>query len=562
MGKKEIFSDTVLNLIKGFTLENIEKYKEANPKAILGKLLGSDKNLKTKIPELLIEIESTIKKYSGLSKDEFKELHKKYTAHIKVSKKKKRTGLPELKKINRPYGFRFPPSPSGPLHIGHTLPLLLNSEYAKKYNGKMVLRIEDTDPSNISLDAYKQIQEDAKWISNINFSETIIQSEHITDYQKYAEELISMGHAYVCRCKSGEWKEYIEKKSDCPCRNLSIKEQEKRWHGMLTTYKEGTAVLRIKTDMKHNNPAIRDWPAFRISEEIHPLQGKKYRVWPLMNFSVAIDDHKSELTHIIRGKDHLTNAERQKYIYKYFNWWIPEYIHIGRINFEGIKVSASEFSDGIKKGKYTGVDDPKLPTISAFRRRGLSPEAFINYIHELGPSKVDKTVSYEEFMKAIYAYNRKIIEPKANRYFIIEDPVEIEILGLPDIKSELPLHPDFPERGTRKFKKSHKFYVEKIDNPLKGKPCRLMHLCNFLDGKFISKDPDSNLKAKTIHWLPSSEEPVKVKVKMPHGKDIEAIGEHFLSNLKEGDIVQFERKFFARYDGINNNIYIFYQTHR
>ncbi len=563
--KKETFSEHTLNLISGFVLENLEKFEQANSKAILGKLLGSNPDLKTKIKELNREIEVTIKKYSKLSKKEFKELHSKYTAHItKLPKKEKRTGLPELKKIDRKYGFRFAPSPSGPLHVGHSIPLLLNSEYAKKYKGNCVLRLEDTNPSNISQEAYKAIQDDANWITKNNVTEVIIQSEKIDTYYKYAEELISNGHAYVCNCEPEQWKEFVAKKEDCPCRNLKAKEQKQKWDEMLTTTPEGSAVLRIKTDMKHKNPAIRDWPAFRITEDSHPIQGKRYRVWPLMNFSVAIDDHESELTHIIRGKDHITNAERQAYIYKYFNWWIPEYIHTGRINFQGINISATQFNQDIQDNKYTGRDDPKLPTVAAFKRRGISEEAFIQYAHEVGPSKVDKTVSYEEFMKAIYAYNRTIIEPEANRYFIIEDPIEIEINNLPEhLKAELPLHPNFPERGTRKFKKSNKFFVEKRDN-IKNKNYRLMHLCNFSakDFNFISEKPDPKLKTKAIHWLPTNEDHIKVLVKTPHGKDIQAIGEPALKHLRENQIVQFERKFFTKFDSIDGDTYIFYETHK
>ncbi len=563
--KENNFSEHTLNLLKGFVLENLEKYGEVNDNAVLGKLLGSNPDLKTKIKELNQEIKETILNFSKLSKEEFKELHSKYTAHLtKMPAKEKRKGLPELKKLDKKYCFRFSPSPSGPLTIGHAMPLLLNSEYAKKYDGKCILRIEDTNPSNISKEAYKSLQEDSKWLTQNRIDEVLIQSERMDIYYKYAVELILKGHAYVCQCPPEEWREFVSKKEGCPCRNLTINQQKERWDCMLTSYEEGSSVLRIKTDMNHKNPALRDWPAFRITEEEHPLAGKKYRVWPLMNFSVAVDDHESELTHIIRGKDHITNAERQAYIFKYFDWFIPEYIHTGRINFEGTKVSASQFCRDINDNKYTGRDDPKLPTIAAFKRRGICEDAFIQYTHEVGPSKVDKTVSYEEYMKAIYAYNRTIIEPKANRYFIVEDPIEIEVNNIPDnIKAEIPLHPNFPERGVRKFNKSSKFFIEKKED-IQDKNYRLMHLCNFSgkDYNFISQNPDKELKTKTIHWLPTTEDNIKIIVKTPHGNDIKAIGEPALKHLKENDIVQFERKFFAKFDSIEGDTYIFYETHK
>jgi glutamyl-tRNA synthetase len=563
---KEIPSE-VIDLIKGFTLENIEKFSKANPNAILGKILGTNPNLKSKIPELLKEIRSIITKFSKLSKKEFKEQHKKYTAHIERPTKQKRTGLPELKEIDKKYAFRFAPSPSGGLHIGHAIPLLLNSEYAKKYKGKFILRIEDTNPANIYPEAYKLIKKDADWITKNNVSQLIIQSEKIPIYYKYAEQLIKLGQAYVCSCPPEKWRDFVSKKSSCPHHNQDTKTNKQKWEEMHSSLSPGSAVLRIKTDMKHKNPALRDWPAFRITDDEHPVKGKKYKVWPLMNFSVAVDDHESELTHIIRGKDHLTNAERQKYIYNYFKWWIPEFIHTGRINFEGINISATEFKNKIQEKKYSGWDDPKLPTLTAFKRRGLQPEAFIKYIQEIGPSKVDKTVSYEDFMTAIYSFNRTIIEPKANRYFIIEDPIELEINNLPKtIKAEIPLHPDFPKRGKRNFHKSNKFYIEKKDKPLKSKNYRLMNLCNFSgkDLKFLSHNLEPKLKTKIMHWLPKTtkEKPIKVLVKMSHGKDIQAIGEPALKYLKPNTIIQFERKFFARYDSVEKDIYTFYFTHK
>ena len=561
------FSEETLNLLKGITIENLEKYSKVNAKSVLGKLIGTDPNLKTKIPLLIKEIESTIETFSKLSKPEFEEAHTKYTAHIKhVNKVEKRKGLPELTPTTKEYCFRFAPSPSGPLHVGHLIPLLLNSEYAKKYNGKLVLRLEDTNPSKISKEIYKQLEEDANWATENKISEVITQSEHIDDYYKYAKQLIKDGHAYISTDKPEEWRELVKNKTESPERNLSAKEQLKKWEEMHTILKEGSAVVRIKTDMQHKNPAIRDWPPFRITEESHPLVGKKHRVWPLMNFSVAVDDRRSNLTHVIRGKDHLTNADRQKYIYNYFNWDIPEYLHIGRVNFEGITVSASQFQKDIEEGKYSGRDDPKLPTAAAFRRRGISPRAFVKYVHELGPSKVDKTVSFEDFMKAIYAFNREIIEPEANRYFIIEDPVEVELNELPsNIKAELPLHPNFQSRGVRKFHKSNKFYIEKRDVKEEGN-IRLMHLCNYSvkDSKFISENLDKELKAKVIHWLPISdkEKNVEVLVKRAHGKDIKAIGEPALSKLEPGTIIQFERKFFARFDSKEGNVLVFYETHK
>ncbi len=561
------FSEETKNLLKGFVLETMEKFPHPKPQAILGKIVGAEPGLKGKIPLVIKEIESIITMYSKLSKEEFKKEHKKYTAHLKKGLKKQRVGLPELKESKiTPYVFRFAPSPSGPLHLGHSIQLLLNSEYAKKYKGTLILRIEDTNPTNINSDAYKQIQDDAQWITKNGIAEVVIQSERLDDYYKHAETVIKQGNAYVCTCKQEDWRDCVAKKRACPCREKGVEEQERRWQSMLHDWKEGKAVVRIKTDMAHKNPAIRDWPAFRICEETHPLQGNKFRVWPLMNFSVAVDDHEFGSTHVIRGKDHEANAERQKYLYKYLEWSIPEFIHTGRVNFQGISLSSTELQENLKKGKFTGADDPRLPTLAAFRRRGLQPEAFVQYIHELGPSKVDKTVEYNDFMKAIYAWNRGVIEKDANRYFFVADPVELSITNMPDhVKADIPLHPNIPERGVRSMKKATTMFVEKSDLEDRSGLLRLMHLCTIKgeDGSFVSEEVKKEHKARAIHWLPTTEEHlVKVKVLMPDQKPLEGLGEPGLAHIDKGAIVQFERKFFVRFDHQDGDVFVFYHTHR
>jgi len=229
---KKVITEEILNLIKGYTLENIEKFGKANTKAILGKILSTNQNLKAHIQDIVKEIAKTVKEYEKLSKTEFSKLHKKYTAHItKLPQREARKGLPELKKIDRPYVCRFAPSPSGPLHIGHAITLLLNSEYAKKYKGKFILRIEDTNPSNIDKDAYTLLQEDAQWVTNNNVHQVIIQSERIDDYYKHAEELMAMEQAYVCTCDQTTWRDYVARKEACPCRETTPQETKKTMDG-------------------------------------------------------------------------------------------------------------------------------------------------------------------------------------------------------------------------------------------------------------------------------------------------------------------------------------------
>ncbi|MEK6839547.1 MAG: glutamate--tRNA ligase, partial [Nanoarchaeota archaeon] len=170
-----------------------------------------------------------------------------------------------------------------------------------------------------------------------------------------------------------------------------------------------------------------------------------------------------------------------------------------------------------------------------------------------------KVVNYDEFMKAIYSYNRTIIDKDTHRYFFIENPKEIIIADAPQLKVEVPIHPDVPAHGVRRFTTSGKFYVE--DELEKGKLYRLMHLFNFKDKKFHSIEMKQDLNAKLIHWLPVSKDLIKVQVIMPDTSVKNGLAEHTIAQVQPGEVIQFERKFFCRLDKKEKDTYIFYYTH-
>ena len=139
---------------------------------------------------------------------------------------------------------------------------------------------------------------------------------------------------------------------------------------MFNKYKEGEAVYRVKTDLENPDPAVRDWPGFRIIQKSkHPLD-KKSRVWPLLNFASAIDDKEFNITHIVRGIDLRISDDRQGYIYKYFGWKYPTTIYQGKLILKGTK-SKTEIKEKLAAGELDGWDDPRLSTVMAFRKRGF-----------------------------------------------------------------------------------------------------------------------------------------------------------------------------------------------
>jgi len=547
---------------------------KANPKVVLGLILREKPDLKKNVPKLMQEIDKIVKEVSKLSLEEIKNKLKQDAPELLKQKEEKKVEGPLKPLPNAKPGkavFRIAPSPSGALHIGHAYGASLNYEYSKMYKSKLILRIEDTNPENIYSNAYELIEEDVKWLTNNKLTKTIIQSERLGIYYDYAEKLVNTNHAYVCICNPDEWRTMKNNSQACECRKLEVKENQIRYAKMFSEYAEGEAVLRLKTDIKHKNPAMRDYALMRISEHIHPRTGHEQRVWPLMVFSVAIDDHELGITHVLNGKDHTDNAAKESIIMEYLGWKAPEYKHWGRINFIGMPLSSSQTKLAIEQNEFTGWNDVRLPFLPALRRRGYQPEAFRKFAIEIGLSLNDKTVTKEEFWKTINAFNKEIIEPKANRYFFIDNPNEIKIIGMQEKEVNIDLHPDFAKRGKRKFIVNDKFHISEIDFKQLGEGYlhRLRDCCNFRlkDNKFhfvsnkYEEYKNAHDRGKIIHWLPGKKN-INVQVLLEDGVIISGLGEEAIKNLKEGAIVQLERRFFARLDEIKKDKIKFVYLHK
>ncbi|MBT4541181.1 glutamate--tRNA ligase [Candidatus Woesearchaeota archaeon] len=553
-------------------LENAIKYDgKASQGSVIGRLISDDPGLaknKDHMKTLSQEIRETVKKVNEMKLEDQQKEFEKLGGKISKEKKEKNSSLPKLEKTKNVI-MRFEPSPSGPLHIGHAYVLGLNHYYAKKYNGKLILRIGDTNASNIYEPSYDLIPKDADWLTSSSVSELMIQSDRLDIYYEYALKFIEAGHCYVCTCPAEEFRETSKKKEECLCRGLTPEQNIKRWHDMFGKTEEGGAVLRFKTDMKHKNPAMRDFPLFRINDDAHPRTEKKYRVWPLMNFSVLIDDHESEMTHIVRAKDHADNAKRQEMMYKAMDWLVPQTLFVGRINFEDLEVSCSKTREKIDEGEFTGWDDIKLPFIGALKRRGYQPETFIKYAVDVGISLSDKTVSKKDFFKTLNHFNKEILEEKSNRFFFIADPVEVSVKDAPSLEIELDLHPDH-RKGGRDLHCDENFYLAKedVDNFKTKEIIRLIDCLNFTvenkkDNEFNYHSTDFGQvkgNAKLIHWLPQHDT-TNVEVVMEDGSVVKGKGERLLDDLKEGDIVQFVRFGFCRLDSIEEDKLVFWFGH-
>ena len=354
------------------------------------------------------QIAEVILKINELSPDEqraeFAKLEKT------ISERHGREGLPELPNSKKgKVIMRFAPSASGPFHVGHALTASISYLFVKNYGGKFYVRIEDTNPENIYPSAYEMIKKESDWLFD-GIAKVIVQSDGMKLYYKYAEKLIKINFAYVCTCSQEKFKGYSEKMKDCPCRAIQTKENLRRWKKMLDKkgFKEGEAVLRFKSGMQDKNPAMRDFPLARINLVRHARQGNKYRIWPLMNLAVAVDDIETKMTHIIRAKDHRDNAERQRRIYAALGLKssTPWTAFLGRIKFKDMDLSTTKIRKEIEAKKYSGWDDPRLPTISSLKKQGYKPEAFWKFAEQIGLSETDKVMDRKEFFKLLDAFNR------------------------------------------------------------------------------------------------------------------------------------------------------------
>jgi len=573
-------------LIRKIALLNAIRHDgKAQTGPVIGKLLGEKPELRTRAKEVNSLVSNVVQEVNSLSLNEQKRIvEEKWPEALVKEKVEEEKRLPPLPNVDK-YAqvvTRFSPNPDCVLHLGSARAIVLCHEYARMYKGKFILRFEDTDPKlkRPVLKFYDRIREDLAWLG-CKPDEEHIQSDRIPIYYEYAEKLLKEGNAYVCTCPPKLFREKVLASKPCECRNLPPQEHIARWQRMLEgDFKEGEAVVRVKTDLNHPNPAVRDWPALRvidIEKYPHPRVGSKYHVWPLYNFACGIDDHLMGVTHIIRGKEHLTNMVRQEYMYKHLGWQYPEAIHYGRLKITGASLSKSKIVQGMREGLYKDWDDPRLATFAALRRRGIMPEAIKKLIIDVGPKTSDVVLSWEN----LYAYNRKILDPKTDRYFFVHNPIQLTVKDIPKtFKAKLRLHPDHPERGFREYAITPKrdgnsaaLWISKNDmDALKaGKVIRLMGLFNIkiekvkaysAEASFISEPYEEARKvgAPLIHWIPIGAD-MPCQVVMPDATIAEGIAENLCKRLKPNDIIQFERFGFVRVDEINMKLTAYY-AHR
>lgn len=549
-------------------LQNAVRHKSVPaPGAVMGVVMGGHPELRSRSGELKGLLGEVIAEVASLSHEQQEELLGRIApdllSALSEKKEKRKHTLPDLPGAEGGVVMRFAPNPSGPLHLGHARAAFLNDEYLKRYGGKYILRIEDTDPKRVDTDAYQMVPEDIEWMG-LRISETVYQSDRFPRYYEVGKDLIAKGAGYVCTCDNEKFKDLKMHKQACPCRSQSVEEAADLFDKMLDGgFAEGEVSVRLKTDLNHPDPAMRDYPLFRVLTSV-PHQRVDAIVYPLMNLSVAVDDHLLGMTHVIRGKDHIANTGRQKFIFDYMGWKQPVYRHYGRMGIEGVVLSTSQMRQGIDAGEFTGWDDVHLGTLRAMARRGIMPEAVRNAVVEIGIGETDIQFSWEN----LYAKNKEIVDAKADRFFFVPDPVEVSVEGAGQMTAHAMRYPGDESRGSREIPFTGKIVVPRSELESAPSMIRLKDLFNISvtheDGGFIARYAGDELqqareaKAPIIQWLPAGYG-TPCLMKKADG-DLFGVCEPEVSTW-QNRIVQFERVGFARIDAAGDEI-VAYFSHR
>ena len=384
---------------------------------------------------------------------------------------------------------RFPPEPNGYLHIGHAKAIWLNFEIAKEFGGKTYLRMDDTNPLTEDEEFVKAIQEDVRWLG-YEWDELRFASDYFDEMYERACLLIRKGKAYVCDLSQEEIRAtrgtLTEPGIESPYRDRSVEENLDLFRRMKEgEFADGEKVLRAKIDMASPNLNMRDPVLYRISHAFHHNTGNKWCIYPMYDFAHPIGDAIEGVTHslcTLEFEDH-----RPLYDWVIENCEMPHrprQYEFARLNLTKTVLSKRYLKQLVENGIVDGWDDPRLSTLSAFRRRGYTPEAIRNFVREAGISKSNSITD----IQMLEHFVREDLKLKAPRTMAVLRPLKVVITNYPEGQIEwldAENNPENPELGTRKIPFSREIYIEQEDfmeNPPKkyyrlypGNEVRLKH---------------------------------------------------------------------------------------
>ncbi|WP_430218392.1 glutamine--tRNA ligase/YqeY domain fusion protein [Paenibacillus humicus] len=451
---------------------------------------------------------------------------------------------------------RFPPEPNGYLHIGHAKAIWINFTIADEFGGRTHLRFDDTNPVKEDVEYVNSIKEDVKWLG-FDWEELHFASDYFEEMYERAIVLIKKGKAYVDDQSPDEIRAtrgtLTEPGQNSPYRDRSVEENLDLFARMRAgEFKDGEKVLRAKIDMASPNINLRDPVIYRILHASHHNTGDKWCIYPMYTYAHPLEDAIEGITHSLCT----TEFEDQR---PFYDWVIeetempsvPRQYEFGRLNLTQTVTSKRKLKLLVDEGIVDGWDDPRMPTISGLRRRGVTPEAIKAFVFEAGISK-----AYGEIdLKMLDHFIREDLKLKAPRTMAVLDPLKVVITNYPEGQTELleaENNSENPEMGHRQIPFSREIYIEREDfmeNPpskyfrlFPGNEVRLKH-AYFIKCNDVIKDEEGNVveihctydpetksgsgftgrKVKgTIHWVEASQAvPAEFRLYEPLIRDVQ-----------------------------------------
>ena len=434
---------------------------------------------------------------------------------------------------------RFPPEPNGYLHIGHAKAICLNYGIADEFGGKFNLRFDDTNPESEETEFVDAIREDVRWLGADWEDREFFASDYFDQLYAWAVQLINDGKAYVCDLSADETKEYRggwnSEGKDSPYRDRSVEENLDLFERMKNgEFEEGSRSLRAKIDMKSTNMNLRDPAMYRIRKKPHHRTGDKWCIYPTYDFTHGQSDSIEGITHSICTLE----FENHRPLY---DWYLeslgihhPQQIEFAKLKLTHIITSKRKLRELVEGEYVDGWDDPRMPTISAFRRRGFTPESIQNFCHQIGVTKYNSLTDLSLLERSIREHLNRI----APRAMAVLNPLKVVIENYPEGESETRQainNPEDENAGTREIPFGREIYIERDDfmeDPPKkffrlgpGREVRLRYAyflkCNDVikdeSGEIIElrctydpetaggKAPDGRKVKGTIHWVSATD---------------------------------------------------------
>lgn len=359
-----------------------------------------------------------------------------------------------LKETNGMIITRFPPEPNGYLHLGHAKAIFINFTFAKSKNGICYLRLDDTNPLKETQEYVDSIIEDVKWLGHKPYKITNT-SDYNDQLYDYAIQLIKMNKAYVCESNKETIKKQRMDDIESIYRNRPIEESLKLFEEMTQgKHKEGSMVLRLKSDTKSGNPNMKDLVAYRI----FPINTSKYNGFFTYDFSHPIVDSLENITHSLCSMEFQTRNELYRWVTETLGIYAPPQIEYSRLNITHTVLSKRKLIELVNDNIIEGWDDPRMPTIKGLRRRGYTAEAINDFCERIGLSLAtsSSTIKYELLEECL----RQDLEKKAPRVMAIINPLKIIITNISNNDNIEVLALDFPNLGNSSAK--HKINVGNI----------------------------------------------------------------------------------------------------